>query len=86
MLRMLRMSNVTSFVAGSSRRQWDLNFFVDKITALRLELKTELAQKERQIKETAKQMLLDGMPVEKVAQYTGLAEKEVKALMHYPPG
>lgn len=52
-----------------------------------LEIKDkELAQKDRQIKETAKQMLLDGMPVEKVAQYTGLAEKEVKALMHYHPG
>jgi hypothetical protein len=48
-----------------------------------LELKDkELAQKDLQIKETAKQMLLDGMPVEKVARYTGLAEKEVKALMH----
>ena len=33
-------------------------------------------------KETAKQMLLDNIPIEKVVKYTGLTEKEVKALMH----
>lgn len=33
-------------------------------------------------KETARQMLLDNMPIEKVVKYTGLTEKEVKALMH----
>jgi len=33
-------------------------------------------------KETARQMLLDNIPVEKVVKYTGLTEKEVKALMH----
>lgn len=33
-------------------------------------------------KETAKQMLLDNFPVEQVIKYTGLTEKEVKALMH----
>ena len=33
-------------------------------------------------KETAKQMLLDNIPIEKVIKYTGLTEKEVKALMN----
>jgi hypothetical protein len=33
-------------------------------------------------KETAKQMLLDNIPLEKVIKYTGLTEKEVKALLH----
>lgn len=33
-------------------------------------------------KEIAKQMLLDNFPVEQVIKYTGLTEKEVKALMH----
>jgi len=32
-------------------------------------------------KETAKQMLLDNLPIEQVMKYTGLTEKEVKALM-----
>ncbi|MCK5055960.1 MAG: hypothetical protein KAT34_04855 [Candidatus Aminicenantes bacterium] len=42
-------------------------------------------QKEGQKKgkiETAKQMLLDNIPIKKVVKYTGLTEKEVKALMH----
>jgi hypothetical protein len=33
-------------------------------------------------KETAKQMLLDNIPIEKVIKYTGLTEKEVRSLMH----
>lgn len=33
-------------------------------------------------KETAKQMLLDNFSVEQVIKYTGLSEKEVRALMH----
>ena len=33
-------------------------------------------------KEIAKQMLLDNMPIEKVIKYTGLTEKEIKALIH----
>lgn len=33
-------------------------------------------------KETAKQMLLDNIPIEKVVKYTGLTEKEVRSLMH----
>jgi predicted transposase/invertase (TIGR01784 family) len=38
---------------------------------------------EKRVKrETAKQMLLDNVPIEKVVKYTGLTEKEVKALMH----
>jgi len=37
---------------------------------------------EQKAKETAKQMLLDNIPIEKVVKYTGLTEKEVKALMH----
>jgi len=38
--------------------------------------------KEQKAKETAKQMLLDNIPIEKVVKYTGLTEKEVKVLMH----
>jgi len=37
---------------------------------------------EKKAKETAKQMLLDNIPIEKVVKYTGLTEKEVKVLMH----
>jgi len=37
---------------------------------------------EKKAKETAMQMLLDNIPVEKVVKYTGLTEKEVEALMH----
>ncbi len=32
--------------------------------------------------ETAKRMLLDNISIEKVIKYTGLTEKEVKALMN----
>jgi predicted transposase/invertase (TIGR01784 family) len=32
--------------------------------------------------ETAKQMLLDDISIEKIIKYTGLSEKEVKALMN----
>ncbi len=32
-------------------------------------------------KETAKRMLEDGLPIERISKYTGLTEKEVKALM-----
>ena len=32
-------------------------------------------------KETAKRMLEDGLPIETISKYTGLTEKEVKALM-----
>ncbi len=32
--------------------------------------------------ETAKRMLLDDISIEKVIKYTGLTEKEVKALMN----
>ena len=38
--------------------------------------------KEQKARETAKQMLIDNVPIEKIAKYTGLTEKEVKALMH----
>jgi predicted transposase/invertase (TIGR01784 family) len=31
--------------------------------------------------ETAKRMLNDGLPIESIAKYTGLTEKEIKALM-----
>jgi len=33
-------------------------------------------------RETARQMLNDGVAIEKIVKYTGLTEKEVKALMH----
>jgi len=33
-------------------------------------------------RETARQMLNDGVTIEKIVKYTGLTEKEVKALMH----
>ena len=32
-------------------------------------------------KETAMIMLEDGVPIEKISKYTGLTEKEIKALM-----
>jgi len=32
--------------------------------------------------ETAKQMLLDNVSIENIMKYTGLKEKEIKALMH----
>ena len=37
--------------------------------------------KEEKAKETAKRMLEDGLPIETISKYTGLTEKEVKALM-----
>ena len=33
-------------------------------------------------RETARQMLNDGVAIEKIVKYTGLTEKEIKALMH----
>jgi predicted transposase/invertase (TIGR01784 family) len=33
-------------------------------------------------KETAKKMLSDDFPVESITKYTGLSQKEIKALMH----
>jgi predicted transposase/invertase (TIGR01784 family) len=33
-------------------------------------------------KETAKRMLEDGVPIETISKYTGLTEKEIKALMN----
>ncbi len=33
-------------------------------------------------KETARRMLNDDFPVERIAKYTGLSQKEIKALMH----
>jgi hypothetical protein len=38
--------------------------------------------KEIKAKETAKQMLLDNFTVDQIIKYTGLTEKEIKALMH----
>ena len=38
--------------------------------------------KEEKAKETAKRMLEDGLPIETIAKYTGLTEKEVKELMN----
>jgi predicted transposase YdaD len=32
--------------------------------------------------ETAKRMLEDGVPIETISKYTGLTEKEIKALMN----
>jgi hypothetical protein len=37
---------------------------------------------EAKAKETAKRMLEDGMPIETISKYTGLTEKEIKALMN----
>jgi predicted transposase/invertase (TIGR01784 family) len=36
---------------------------------------------ELKAKETAQRMLEDGLPIETISKYTGLTEKEVKALM-----
>ncbi len=46
----------------------------------------KLAQERQKFKQeklkAAKQMLADDMPIEKIVKYTGLTEKEVRALLH----
>lgn len=36
----------------------------------------------KKAKETARRMLTDDLPIENIAKYTGLTEKEVKELLH----
>ena len=52
----------------------------DIMQTLAQQLKRE-GKKEEKL-ETARRMLLDDFPIEKVIKYTGLTEKEVKALMN----
>ena len=52
----------------------------DLMQTLAQQLKRE--GKKEGIKETAKRMLLDNISIEKVIKYTGLTEKEVKALIN----
>jgi predicted transposase/invertase (TIGR01784 family) len=37
---------------------------------------------EKKAKETARKMLEDDLPIETISKYTGLTEKEIKALMN----